>query len=64
MSTTRSFRWALRLTLAGLVVELVSLFGLKHPWGFMLFATLGCTLIAGGIVLYFAAALRHDDTQV
>ena len=60
MSSEKSFQWALRLVLAGLVVELVSFFGLKHPWGFMLFATVGCTLLGGGIVLYFASVLRRE----
>ncbi len=47
------FYWSLRLTLAGLVVELGSLFGLQHPLGFMAFAAFGCTLVALGVVLFF-----------
>lgn len=48
----RRFVWSMRLILAGLGVELVSLFGLHHPLGFMLFATVGCSLMALGIVLF------------
>ncbi len=36
--TTTRFYWSMRLILAGLVVELLSLFGLHHPLGFMAFA--------------------------
>ena len=38
--------------IAGLVLQLVSLFGLERPWGFMLFLVGGCSLVAVGVVLY------------
>ena len=51
------FRWSARLTLAGLAVELVSLFGLHHPLGFMLFAAVGCTLVFAGVALFVVSLL-------
>ena len=53
--TENSTRWFYRsiwLILAGLVVELLSLFGLHHPLGFMFFAAFGCTLIGAGILIF------------
>ncbi len=50
--------WAARLILAGLGVELFSLIGLKHPWGFLLFSTVAGLLIVLGIVLYLSHRLR------
>ena len=55
--TTRRFYWSMRLILAGLVVELLSLFGLHHPLGFMFFAALGCTLMGAGIVIFLISLL-------
>lgn len=49
------YSWSIRLTVAGLVVELGSLFGLHHPLGFMIFAILGCSLVAAGVVLFVVA---------
>ena len=51
-------RWSIRLVLAGLVVELFSLFGLSHPWGFLLFAMVACTLVGAGVVLFLIQAFR------
>ncbi len=50
-------RWSARLMLAGLAVELISLFGLKHPWGFLLFSTGGVGLMAIGVLLYLSHRL-------
>lgn len=50
----------MRLVFAGLLIELASFFGLTHPWGFMLFAVAGCTLLGAGIVLYFVSVLRRE----
>lgn len=55
--TKERFYWSMRLTLAGLVVELLSLFGLHHPLGFMVFAGLGCALIGAGIVIFLVSLL-------
>ncbi len=55
--TKQRFHWSMRLILAGLVVELLSLFGLHHPLGFMVFAGLGCTLMGAGIVLFLVSLL-------
>ncbi len=55
--TKQRFHWSMRLILAGLVVELLSLFGLHHPLGFMVFAGLGCTLMGAGIVLFVVSLL-------
>jgi hypothetical protein len=60
LSSAKSFRWAVRLVFAGLLIELASFFGLTHPWGFMLFAVAGCTLLGAGIVLYFVSVLRRE----
>ncbi len=60
------FRWSMRLTLAGLGVELVSLFGLHHPLGFMLFSMVGATLIAAGVVTFVGTLLslvRRPDPE-
>ena len=54
----RRLLWAARLILAGLGVELVSLIGLKHPWGFLLFSTVAFVLIVVGILLYLSHRLR------
>ena len=53
-----ALRWPVRLLLAGLLVELLSLFGLHHPFGFMLFASVGCTLIGAGLITYLLLASR------
>ena len=55
--TKQRFYWSMRLILAGLVVELLSLFGLHHPLGFMVFAGVGCTLIGTGVVLFLVSLL-------
>jgi len=59
MSETPNLRlvWSARLILAGLAVEFFSLFGLKHPWGFLLFSIGGCSLMAAGILLYLSHKL-------
>ena len=59
MSETPNLRllWAARLIIVGLTVEFISLFGLKHPWGFLLFSVGGCSLMAVGIVLYLSHKL-------
>ena len=51
-NATRWFYRSIWLILAGLVVELLSLFGLHHPLGFMFFAGLGCTLIGAGVLIF------------
>ena len=51
------FYWAMRLVLAGLIVELLSLFGLHHPMGFMIFAAVGCSLMVLGILLFLTTML-------
>ncbi|MGH9461712.1 MAG: hypothetical protein ACRD1X_10880 [Vicinamibacteria bacterium] len=53
----RRFSWSMRLILAGLAVELVSLFGLNHPLGFMLFVAVGCSLMALGIMIFLSSVL-------
>lgn len=60
--TTRRFYWSMRLILGGLVVELLSLFGLHHPMGFMAFAAIGCTLIAAGVVFFLWSLLSSVPT--
>jgi hypothetical protein len=49
----RRLLWSAWLIVAGLVIEIISLFGLKHPWGFLLF-TGGCALMVVGILLYLS----------
>ena len=51
------FRWAVRLILAGLVVELLSLFGLHHPLGFMFFM-FGFTLTGTGVLVFVYHTLQ------
>lgn len=53
----RRLVWSMRLILGGLVVELLSLFGLRHPMGFMAFAAIGCTLMGAGIALFLSTVL-------
>lgn len=48
----RKLVWSIRLTVAGLVVELLSLLALHRPLGFLTFAILGCGLVAGGVGLF------------
>ena len=55
--TRARFYWSMRFILAGLVVELLSLFGLHHPLGFMIFAGVGCTLIVLGIAIFIVSLL-------
>jgi len=55
----RPFRWAIRLTLAGLVVELLSLFRLHHPLGFMFFMAFGFTLTGAGVFMFVYYMLRR-----
>ena len=55
--TRARFYWSMRLILAGLAVELVSLFGLHHPLGFLFFAGVGCTLIVAGILIFLVSLL-------
>ena len=55
--TRERFYWSMRFILAGLVVELLSLFGLHHPLGFMAFAAIGCTLMGAGIVIFLLSLL-------
>jgi hypothetical protein len=49
---SRPFRWSIRLTLAGLVVELLSLFRLHHPLGFMFFMGFGWALMGAGVLIF------------
>ncbi len=63
MSSVTSFRWSVRLVVIGLLIELVSFLGLRHPWGFLLFVIGGCTLVGAGVVLYFASILRRETTS-
>ncbi len=49
---TRWFYRSIWLILAGLVVELLSLFGLHHPLGFMFFSAFGLTLTGAGILIF------------
>lgn len=58
----RRFYWSMRLILAGLAVELLSLFGLHHPLGFMAFAALGCSLIGAGVVVFLVSMLSQVRT--
>ena len=51
-NATRWFYRSIWLILAGLIVELLSLFGLHHPLGFMFFAAFGCTLMVAGILIF------------
>ena len=51
------FYWSIRLLLAGLAVQLVSLFGLHHPLGFMLFSGVGMTLVGLGVLIFIASLL-------
>lgn len=63
---SRGFYWSSRLILAGLIVEVLSLFGLHHPLGFMLFAGLGCTSIVAGVLIFVAVLLsliRSPDSE-
>lgn len=61
--TNRRFTWAMRLVLAGLVVQVLSLFGLYHPWGFMLFAAVGCTLAGAGVILFLLSILSTSESR-
>ncbi len=54
----KPLRWAIRLILAGLVVELVSLFGLHHPLGFMFFMAFGITLTSAGVLMFIYHVLQ------
>ena len=58
-NATRWFYWSIWLILAGLVVELVSLFGLHHPLGFMFFAAFGLTLTGVGILIFVYSMLSR-----
>ena len=51
-NATRWFYRSIWLILAGLVVELLSLFGLEHPLGLMFFVAFSCTLIGAGILIF------------
>ena len=55
--TRQRFFWSMRLMVVGLTVELVSLLGLEHPLGFMMFATFGVTLILTGVVVFLVSLL-------
>ncbi len=55
--------WSQRLILAGLTVELLSLFGLYRSWGFMLFSVAGITPIVVGVALYIAAAVQGGQAS-
>ena len=59
IGSTSTYRGPARLILGGLIVELLSLFGLHHPFGFLAFAMLGCTLIGAGVLLYIILAARR-----
>ena len=52
------FRWATRLIVAGLVVELLSLFRLHHPLGFMFFMAFGFTLTGAGVLIFIYHMLQ------
>ncbi len=54
---SRPFRWAINLTLAGLVVELLSLFRLHHPLGFMFFMFFGWALVGAGVLIFLYSML-------
>ena len=43
--------------------ELLSLLGIYHPWGFMLFAMGGGVLLVAGVVLYLWSVLPKTPTQ-
>lgn len=55
--TSLRFNWSVRLILVGLFVELLSLFALHHPLGFVLFAAVGGTLVAVGVAIFLWSLL-------
>jgi hypothetical protein len=52
----RRIRWASLLIVAGLLVQLASLFVI-HPLAFVAFLMVGCPLIGVGIVVYLLSLL-------
>ena len=67
--TEKATRWLYRpmwLILAGLVIELLSLFWLHHPLGFMFFSAFGATLIVAGVLIfvyYMVALVRSPGSE-
>ena len=53
----------MRLILAGLVVEIGTLFALHHALGFMIFMSVGCTLMGAGIVSFVLFMLRGRNSE-
>ena len=50
-------RWSAILLIAGLLVEMLTLFSAR-PTAFLVFVGIGGTLMAAGIVLYLVTLLR------
>ena len=57
----RRIRWASRLIVAGLLVQLASLLVI-HPLAFVAFLMLGCPLVGIGIITYFLALVSSDSS--
>jgi hypothetical protein len=57
-----NIRWASILTGAGLVIQLGT-FLVVHPLAFVVFLTVGCPLVAAGILVYLVGLLKHAPPQ-
>ena len=65
MTTTsieRRIRWSGLLIVAGLVIQMLTLFW-THPLGFMCFLLVGCPLVAAGILLFLYSLVSHEDRE-
>jgi len=52
-------RWSGILVVAGLIVQMLTLF-FTHPLAFVAFLLVGCPLVAAGILLYLYSLVSHN----
>jgi uncharacterized membrane protein len=55
----RRIRWSGILIVAGLIIQLLTLFW-THPLAFVCFLLVGCPLVGAGIVLYLYSLVAHE----
>jgi hypothetical protein len=58
-SIERNIRWSGILVVAGLIVQLLTLF-ITHPLAFVAFLLVGCPLVAAGILLYLYSLVSQN----
>lgn len=56
----RNIRWAGRLIVIGLIVQMASLLW-THPLAFVCFLLVGCPLVGAGILFFLYSLVAHEN---